>query len=106
MKQHLRGNVENTKFEIKSTFVYLGTLLVLDMPKVPSDSIIWELPKSVFGIFGIKKLIKWRLRTDVTLWTIFTWGDPTNTKNEVLKNFTLYNLNFKGPPGKLKTYGQ
>ena len=29
------------------------------------DSTIWELPKSVFGIFGIKKLIKIRLGTDV-----------------------------------------
>ena len=34
----------------------MGTFLVLDIPKVPSDSTIWELRKSVFGIFGIKNL--------------------------------------------------
>ena len=34
----------------------MGTFLVLDIPKVPSDSTIWELCKSVFGIFGIKNL--------------------------------------------------
>ena len=34
----------------------MGTFLVLDIPKVPSDSTIWELHKSIFGIFGIKNL--------------------------------------------------
>ena len=34
----------------------MGTFLVLDIPKVPSDSTIWELRKSIFGIFGIKNL--------------------------------------------------
>ena len=34
----------------------MGTFLVLDIPKVPSDSTIWEFRKSVFGIFGIKNL--------------------------------------------------
>ena len=34
----------------------MGTFLVLDIPKVPSDSTIWELCKSIFGIFGIKNL--------------------------------------------------
>ena len=30
----------------------MGTFLVLDIPKVPSDCTIPELHKSVFGIFG------------------------------------------------------
>ena len=34
----------------------MGTFLVLDIPKVPSDSTIWELRKSIFRIFGIKNL--------------------------------------------------
>ena len=34
----------------------MSTFLVLDIPKVPSDSTIWELHKSIFGIFGIKNL--------------------------------------------------
>ena len=34
----------------------MGTFLVLDIPKVPSDSTIWELHKSIFGISGIKNL--------------------------------------------------
>ena len=43
----------------------MGTFLVLDIPKVPSDSTIWGLPKSVFGILGIKNLIEIRLGTGV-----------------------------------------
>ena len=34
----------------------MGTFLVLDIPKVPSDSTIWELRKSIVGIFGMKNL--------------------------------------------------
>ena len=35
------------------------------IPKVPSGSTIWGLPKSVFGMFGIKKLTKQQLGTEV-----------------------------------------
>ena len=36
----------------------MGTLLLLDIPKVPSDSTIQELLKSVFGMLGIKNLTR------------------------------------------------
>ena len=36
----------------------MGTFLVLDISKVPSDSITQELLKSVFGIFGNLKLTR------------------------------------------------
>ena len=36
----------------------MGTFLVLDISKVPSDSITQELLKSVFGIFGNKELTR------------------------------------------------
>ena len=39
--------------------------IILVIPKVSSDSTIWELCKSVFGMFGIKKMIKIELRTYV-----------------------------------------
>ena len=45
----------------------MGTFLVLDIPKVPSDSTIWELCKSVFGIFGIKNLSRLDSRD---MWTL------------------------------------
>ena len=45
----------------------MGTFLVLDIPKVPSDSTIWELRKSIFGIFGIKNLSRLDSR-DMWLW--------------------------------------
>ena len=36
----------------------MGTLLLLDIPKVPSDSTIQGLLKSVFGMLGIKNLTR------------------------------------------------
>ena len=36
----------------------MGTLLLLDIPKVPSDSTIQELLKSVFGMLGMKNLTR------------------------------------------------
>ena len=36
----------------------MGTFLLLDISKVPSDSITQELLKSVFGIFGNQKLTR------------------------------------------------
>ena len=36
----------------------MGTLLLLDIPKVPSDSTIHELLKSVFGMLGMKNLTR------------------------------------------------
>ena len=36
----------------------MGTLLLLDIPKVPSDSTIQKLLKSAFGMFGIEKLTR------------------------------------------------
>ena len=36
----------------------MGTLLLLDIPKVPFDSTIQELLKSVFGMVGIKNLTR------------------------------------------------
>ena len=47
----------------------MGTLLLLDIPKVPSDSTIQELLKSVFGIVGMKNLT--RLDSD-HMWYIQT----------------------------------
>ena len=41
----------------KNEFIW-GTLLLLDIPKVPSDSTIQELCKSVFRMFGIQKLTR------------------------------------------------
>ena len=36
----------------------MGTLLLLDIPKVPSDSTIQKLLKSVFGMLGMKNLTR------------------------------------------------
>ena len=36
----------------------MGTLLLLDIPKVSSDSTIQELLKSVFGMLGMKNLTR------------------------------------------------
>ena len=52
---------ETSSCKVQNLLIYkvcmkMGTFLVLDIPKVPSDSTIWELCKSVFGIFGIKNL--------------------------------------------------
>ena len=44
----------------------MGTLLLLDIPKVPSDSTIQELLKSVFGMLGMKNLT--RLDSDHMCW--------------------------------------
>ena len=49
----------------------MGTFLVLDIPKVPSDSTIWELRKSIFGIFGIKNLSRLDSR-DMCLYNVST----------------------------------
>ena len=46
----------------------MGTLLLLDIPKVPSDSTIQELLKSVFGMLGMKNLT--RLDSD-HMWEAF-----------------------------------
>ena len=56
----------------------MGTFLVLDIPKVPSDSTIQELLKSVFGMFGIQKLT--RLDSD-HMWTDY---------NDIFTDKTIY----------------
>ena len=48
----------------------MGTFLVLDIPKVPSDSTIWELRKSIFGIFGIKNLSRLDSRDMCNSWHV------------------------------------
>ena len=50
----------------------MGTLLLLDIPKVPSNSTIQELLKSVFGMFGIKNLTG--LDSDHMCMTMFKWS--------------------------------
>ena len=59
----------------------MGTFLVLDIPKVPSDSTIWELRKSIFGIFGIKNLS----RLDSRDMCINIFAGSKYTMNEFLK---------------------
>ena len=52
----------------------MGTLLLLDIPKVPSDSTIQELLKSVFGMLGMKNLT--RLDSDHMCWGLTSGRQP------------------------------
>ena len=59
----------------------MGTFLVLDIPKVPSDSTIWELCKSVFGNFGIKNLSRLDSRDMCTCMAIINDTDVVKYVN-------------------------
>ena len=74
----------------------MGTLLLLDIPKVPSDSTIQELLKSVFGMLGMKNLT--RLDSDhmciciryILSFIKIGWGDMGGTMSHEMELNILY----------------
>ena len=69
----------------------MGTFLVLDIPKVPSDSTIWELRKSVFGIFGIKNLSRLDSRD---MWLPYIWHYFLFEKSSNIATYCHQNSNY------------
>ena len=69
----------------------LGTFLVLDIPKVPSDSTIWELCKSVFGIFGIKILSRLDSRDMCSVMALKWNKSVSGSKDKTIQSMRIEN---------------